>query len=145
MDDAVRAALPADAAVLVAAVADWRVEPAPAKLKKADGPPGARLAAPIPTSSPASTPIRAARACSSASPPRPTTSRREAAAKRGRKGCDWILANDVSGDVMGGDSNRIHFIAGDGAEDWETMSKAEVARRLAAADRRCPWLRSRSR
>ena len=39
MDDAVRAALPADAAVLVAAVADWRVEPAPAKLKKEDGPP----------------------------------------------------------------------------------------------------------
>ena len=55
----------------------------------------------------------------------------EAAAKRARKGCDWILANDVSGDVMGGDTNRIHFIGGDGAEDWEPMSKAEVARRLA--------------
>jgi phosphopantothenoylcysteine decarboxylase/phosphopantothenate--cysteine ligase len=55
----------------------------------------------------------------------------EAAAKRGRKGCDWILANDVSGDVMGGDSNRIHFIGRQGSEDWETMSKSDVARRLA--------------
>jgi len=130
MDDAVRAALPADAAVLVAAVADWRVEPAPAKLKKADGPPRLDWQ-----------PNPDILAGLDADPRRPRLLvgfaaetgdvEAEAAAKRGRKGCDWILANDVSGDVMGGDSNRIHFIAGDGAEDWETMSKAEVARRLA--------------
>jgi phosphopantothenoylcysteine decarboxylase/phosphopantothenate--cysteine ligase len=130
MDEAVRAALPADAAVLVAAVADWRVEPAPAKLKKADGPPRLDWQA--------NPDILAGL---DASPQRPRLLvgfaaetgdlEAEAAAKRGRKGCDWILANDVSGDVMGGDSNRIHFVHGEGAEDWETMSKAEVARRLA--------------
>ena len=131
MDEAVRAALPADAAVLVAAVADWRVEPASAKLKKADGPPRLDWQA--------NPDILAGL---DASPQRPRLLigfaaetddvEAEAAAKRGRKGCDWILANDVSGDVMGGDSNSIHFVHGEGAEDWETMSKAEVARRLAA-------------
>ena len=130
MDDAVRAALPADAAILVAAVADWRVEPAPVKLKKADGPPQLDWQA--------NPDILAGL---DADPRRPRLLvgfaaetgdiETEAAAKRDRKGCDWILANDVSGDVMGGDSNRIHFIGGDGAEDWETMSKTEVARRLA--------------
>jgi phosphopantothenoylcysteine decarboxylase/phosphopantothenate--cysteine ligase len=131
MDGAVHEALPADAAVLVAAVADWRIEPAPAKLKKADGPP--RLDwQPNPD-------ILAGLA---ADPRRPRllvgfaaeteAVEAEAAAKRDRKGCDWILANDVSGDVMGGESNRIHFIGPDGAEDWERTSKAEVARRLAA-------------
>jgi phosphopantothenoylcysteine decarboxylase/phosphopantothenate--cysteine ligase len=130
MDDAVKAALPADAAILVAAVADWRVEPAPAKLKKADGPPRLDWQA--------NPDILAGL---DADPRRPRLLvgfaaetgdiEAEAAAKRGRKGCDWILANDVSGDVMGGDSNRIHFIGADGAEDWDRMSKAEVASRLA--------------
>ena len=54
-----------------------------------------------------------------------------AISKRQAKRADWIVANDVSGDVMGGDSNRIHFVTEAGAEDWERMSKAEVARRLA--------------
>ena len=130
MDAAVKAALPADAAVLVAAVADWRVEPAPAKLKKADGPPRVDWQ-----------PNPDILAGLDADPRRPRLLvgfaaetddiEAEAAAKRGRKGCDWILANDVSGDVMGGDSNRIHFVSEGGAEDWEEMSKAEVARRLA--------------
>lgn len=130
MDQAVRIALPADAAVLVAAVADWRVEAAPAKLKKADGPP--QLAwAPNPD-------ILANLA---ASPRRPRllvgfaaeTERVEETArdKRARKGCDWIVANDVSGDVMGGDSNQIILIDESGAERWPPMRKAEVARRLA--------------
>ncbi|HMG47251.1 MAG TPA: bifunctional phosphopantothenoylcysteine decarboxylase/phosphopantothenate--cysteine ligase CoaBC [Allosphingosinicella sp.] len=130
MDDAVRAALPADAAVLVAAVADWRVEPAPAKLKKEDGPPAldwqrtADILANL-----------------TASPDRPQLvigfaaetgdMEAQAAAKRGRKGCDWILANDVSEGVMGADSNRIHLVDAEGAEDWDVMSKAEVGRRLA--------------
>jgi phosphopantothenoylcysteine decarboxylase/phosphopantothenate--cysteine ligase len=130
MDDAVKAALPADAAILVAAVADWRVEPAPAKLKKADGPP--RLdwqANPDILAGLDADPRRPRLLVGFAAETGDVET--EAAAKRERKGCDWILANDVSGNVMGGDSNRIHFIGGDGAEDWETMSKAEVARRLA--------------
>jgi len=131
MEGAVRAALPADAAVLVAAVADWRVEPAPAKLKKADGPP--RLdwqANPDILAGLDSDPRRPRLLIGFAAETGDVEA--EAAAKRGRKGCDWILANDVSGDVMGGDSNRIHLVDAGGAEDWETMSKAEVARRLAA-------------
>ena len=56
----------------------------------------------------------------------------EAAAKRERKGADWIVANDVSGDVMGGDDNMVHLIGPDGTESWAHMSKTEVARRLAA-------------
>ena len=130
MDEAVAAALPADAAVLVAAVADWRVEPAPAKLKKEGGPPALDWQR---------TPDILANLAGRTDRPKLLIGfaaetddvEAEAAAKRGRKGCDWILANDVSGDVMGGDSNRIHFVHGEGAEDWEVMSKAEVGRRLA--------------
>ena len=54
-----------------------------------------------------------------------------AQAKRARKGCDWIVANDVSGDVMGGDANQVHLITADGVESWERAPKDEVARRLA--------------
>jgi phosphopantothenoylcysteine decarboxylase/phosphopantothenate--cysteine ligase len=130
MDEAVRSALPADAAILVAAVADWRVEAAPAKLKKADGPP--RLdwqANPDILAGLDADPRRPRLLVGFAAETDDVEA--EAAAKRRRKGCDWILANDVSGDVMGGDSNRIHFIGEGGVEDWERMSKAEVARRLA--------------
>ena len=56
-----------------------------------------------------------------------------AIAKRARKGADWIIANDVSGDVMGGDKNRIHLIDEAGTQDWPEMTKAEVGARLAAA------------
>ena len=51
--------------------------------------------------------------------------------KRLRKGADWILANDVSGDVMGGDDNEIHLITAEGEEVWAKAPKAEIARRLA--------------
>ena len=54
-----------------------------------------------------------------------------AAAKRTRKGADWIVANDVSGDVMGGEANSIHLVTADGVESWERLPKDEVARRLA--------------
>ena len=53
-----------------------------------------------------------------------------AVAKRARKGADWIIANDVSGDVMGGTRNRVHLITGEGVEDWPEADKDEVARRL---------------
>jgi phosphopantothenoylcysteine decarboxylase / phosphopantothenate---cysteine ligase len=130
MDAAVSAALPADAAVMVAAVADWTVAASSSKLKKADGPPRLEWAA--------NPDILANLAASPQRPPllvgfAAETDSVEASAreKRQRKGCDWIVANDVSGDVMGGENNQIHLIGGDGDETWPAMSKTEVARRLA--------------
>ena len=131
MDKAVRAALPADAAVLVAAVADWRVTASPAKLKKADGPPKLDWA-PNPD-------ILANLAASDRRPPllvgfaaETDDVAAEARAKRARKGCDWILANDVSGEVMGGERNAVHLITAEGEEHWDDAPKAEIARRLAS-------------
>jgi phosphopantothenoylcysteine decarboxylase/phosphopantothenate--cysteine ligase len=53
--------------------------------------------------------------------------------KRLRKGCDWIVANDVSPGtgIFGGDSNRVHLITSDAVEDWPRLDKRELARRLA--------------
>jgi len=130
MAEAVDSALPADAAVLVAAVADWGVEAAPGKLKKADGPPELRWT---------ENPDILARLAQSPSRPQLLVGFAaetddvvaQAQAKRTRKGCDWIVANDVSGDVMGGETNEIHLITADGVESWSRASKADVARRLA--------------
>jgi phosphopantothenoylcysteine decarboxylase/phosphopantothenate--cysteine ligase len=130
MEAAVEAALPADAAILVAAVADWRVTPSSGKLKKADGPPALDwLANPD---------ILAGLAKSPSRPPLLVGFAAEtddvvnvAQAKRATKGCDWIVANDVSGDVMGGDRNRVHLITAAGVESWEESEKSEVARHLA--------------
>jgi len=129
MADAVTGALPADAAILVAAVADWRVEESPTKLKKSDGPPKLKFIA--------NPDILAELA---AGPDRPrllvgfaaetTNVVENAIAKQVGKGVDWIVANDVSGDVMGGSRNRVHLVTGDGVEHWPEMSKDEVARRL---------------
>jgi phosphopantothenoylcysteine decarboxylase/phosphopantothenate--cysteine ligase len=57
-----------------------------------------------------------------------------ATAKRARKGCDWIIANDVSPEtgIMGGDENAITLIDKDGAVAWPRMSKADVAKKIAA-------------
>lgn len=131
MADAVFAALPADAAILVAAVADWRVESSPAKLKKSDGPPKLRFV-----------PTRDILAELGASDRRPRllvgfaaeTERvvEQAIAKQVAKRADWIVANDVSGDVMGGHRNRVHLVTADGVEDWPETSKDEVARHLIA-------------
>ena len=131
MAGAVLAALPTDAAVLVAAVADWRVEPSAAKLKKGAGPPQLNLM-----------PTRDILAELSDSAQRPRllvgfaaeTERvvEQAIAKRIAKRADWIVANDVSGTVMGGHRNRVHLVTGDGVEDWPEDSKEEVARRLVA-------------
>jgi phosphopantothenoylcysteine decarboxylase/phosphopantothenate--cysteine ligase len=131
MADAVFAALPADVAILVAAVADWRVEPSPGKLKKGDGPPRLDFL-----------PTRDILAELGASPQRPPlligfaaeTDRvvEQGLAKRQAKGADWIVANDVSGDVMGGHRNRVHLITPEAVENWPDASKEEVARRLVA-------------
>ena len=130
MQAAVAAALPADVAVMVAAVADWRVEQAAAKLKKAAGPPQLSWSE--------NPDILAGLARSDRRPTLLVGFAAETAdvvavatAKRATKGCDWIVANDVSGDVMGGDHNRIHLITAQGAESWDRAPKQEVARRLA--------------
>ena len=131
MAAAVEAALPADIAVMVAAVADWRVDPASSKLKKSDGGP--------PVLSLVENPDLLAEL--TLSPRRPRLLIGFAAetdnvvgharAKRERKGCDWIVANDVSGDVMGGADNQVHLVTADGVEDWARAPKTEIARLLA--------------
>ena len=57
-----------------------------------------------------------------------------AKAKLKRKGCDWIVANDVSaeGGVMGGDDNTVHLVTAAGVESWPAQSKDEVAQKLVA-------------
>jgi len=129
MADAVFRALPADAAILVAAVADWRVEPSRTKLKKGAGPPELHF---LPTRD-----ILAELARSEQRPRLLVGFAAEtdnvvdqATAKRAAKSVDWIVANDVSGDVMGGERNRVHLISDEGVEDWPEASKEEVARKL---------------
>ena len=135
MRDAMMAALPADIAICAAAVGDWRVEAAGQKIKK-DGsgqPPALNL-----TENPD---ILAE--ISRPGPQRPrlvigfaaeTEKLAEhAAAKRARKGCDWLVANDVGGTgIMGGDDNEILLLTESGAEAWDKMDKTALARKLAA-------------
>jgi phosphopantothenoylcysteine decarboxylase / phosphopantothenate---cysteine ligase len=131
MQRAVERALPADAAVMVAAVADWRAETSSQKIKKAPGKPQ--------TLTLVENPDLLAELGLSERRPRlligfaAETERvvENARAKLERKGCDWIVANDVSGDVMGGDSNQVHLVTASGVEHWERLSKREVALRLA--------------
>jgi len=131
---AVEAALPADAAIFAAAVADWRVaDNADAKLKKSAGTPTLTL-----SENPDILRTIASRA------DRPTLvigfaaetgdAANKGAAKRAAKGCDWIVANDVSaeGGVFGGDANTVTLVTGAGAQAWPQMSKSEVAQRLLA-------------
>ncbi|WP_439577562.1 bifunctional phosphopantothenoylcysteine decarboxylase/phosphopantothenate--cysteine ligase CoaBC [Elioraea sp.] len=132
---ACEAALPADIAVCAAAVADWRpVQDLGRKIKKVPG------EAPPPLALTENPDILATLA--KVGPQRPTLVVGFAAethevvphaqAKRARKGCDWIVANDVSGDVMGGAENAVHIVTADAVEDWPRMTKDDVARRLAA-------------
>lgn len=131
MAAAVDAALPADAAVMVAAVADWRVGPAARKIKKGDAAPTLSLIEnPDILATLACHPLRPALLIGFAAETHDVIA--HATAKRARKGADWIIANDVSGDVMGGDANAVHLIHADGVESWETLPKAAVAERLAA-------------
>jgi phosphopantothenoylcysteine decarboxylase/phosphopantothenate--cysteine ligase len=136
MLEAVTAALPVDAAIFAAAVADWRVDHARAsKIKKQDGG--------MPTLSLVENPdILASVAQRKSKRPRLVIGFAaetddliaHAQAKLARKGCDWIVANDVSAEsgVMGGDRNTVHILTADGVEDWPPQSKPEVARGLVA-------------
>jgi phosphopantothenoylcysteine decarboxylase/phosphopantothenate--cysteine ligase len=133
---AVTAALPADAAIFAAAVADWRVENASGhKMKKtATGAPPALRFAENPD----------ILATVSKGTPRPRLVVGFAAEtddviahatqKLARKGCDWIVANDVRPEtgIMGGSDTAVTLISGSGAESWPRMTKDAVARKLAA-------------
>ncbi|HEY4250740.1 MAG TPA: bifunctional phosphopantothenoylcysteine decarboxylase/phosphopantothenate--cysteine ligase CoaBC [Roseomonas sp.] len=131
---AVEAALPADAAVFNAAVADWRVaHEATQKMKKEPGQPPAPLPLTL-------NPDILATIARHARRPRLVVGFaaetehvvQHAREKRLRKGCDWIVANDVSGDVMGGEDNTVHLVTAAGVEDWPLMPKDQVAAKLAA-------------
>lgn len=132
MAAAVEAALPAEAAVMVAAVADWRVEAAESKIKKgAGGPPALAL-----TENPD---ILAGLAAHARRPRLVVGFAAEtddviahAQAKLTKKGCDLIVANDVSGDVMGGERNLVHLVSAAGVETLPEGPKDDVARMLAA-------------
>lgn len=134
---AVQSALPADAAIFVAAVADWRVANAAASKLKKDG---SGKAPPLEfTENPD---ILATLSKMGAG--RPTlvvgfaaetdNVLAHATAKRLRKGCDWIVANDVSPEtgIMGGTENAVTLITDAGSDVWPRLPKSQVARRLAA-------------
>jgi phosphopantothenoylcysteine decarboxylase/phosphopantothenate--cysteine ligase len=137
MAQAVHAALPADVAVMVAAVADWRMRDyAQDKIKKqGDGPPALLLEEnPDILAGLAGGPGRPQLVIGFAAETRDVID--NASRKRRAKGVDWIVANDVSGprgaSVMGGDSNTVHLIRESGIEHWAEMSKDGVARELVA-------------
>ena len=136
MKDAVMAALPAQAAVFAAAVADWRVANAGTqKMKKtAGGLPALEFAENpdiLATVSGLDAAMRPALVVGFAAETQDVTEL--ARQKRARKGCDWIVANDVSDGtgIMGGTENAVTLITAKGAEDWPRMAKAAVAQRLA--------------
>ena len=131
MADAVKKALPADVAVMVAAVADWRsTDELSQKMKKrGSAPPALRL-----TENPD---ILAMVAVSEKRPKLVVGFAAEtekvvenAKDKRKRKGADWIVANDVSGDVMGGEVNAVHIVTAKAVEDLPEMAKDDVATAL---------------
>jgi len=135
MLQAVQNALPVDAGVFAAAVADWRVKrESNSKIKKQDGK--------LPILEFAENPDILADV-SQMKKDRPglvvgfaaetDDVIANATAKRKRKGCDWIVANDVSPEtgIMGGTENAVHLITDQGVEDWPRMGKGEVARQLA--------------
>jgi len=133
MLEACEAALPADIAVCVAAVADWRPQTqGTRKIKK-----GAEGPAPIAL---VENPDILAALSGSARRPRLVVGfaaetndvEAHARAKLDKKGCDWIIANDVSlPGVMGGDDNTVAIVSRKGVERWDRLSKGAVARKLA--------------
>jgi len=131
---ACEAALPADGAICAAAVADWRSALAAGqKMKKVPGEPPPPLALalnPDILATLSAHPRRPALVVGFAAETENVVE--NAVLKRQRKGCDWIVANDVSGDVMGGAENAVHLVTAAGVEDWPRLPKEEVARRLAA-------------
>jgi len=132
MSKAVKSSLPADVAVMVAAVADWRPkEYRSEKMKKRGSAPPALVLEENPD-------ILTNIAVGDSRPQLVIGFAAEtekvidhAKTKRKRKAADWIIANDVSGDVMGGDDNQVHIISESGVESLEEMPKLDVAMALA--------------
>ena len=128
MADEVRKALPADIAVMVAAVADWRArDVAGQKMKKRGSAPPALLLEENPDilTNLSAGKKRPALVIGFAAETQDVVE--NAKSKRKRKGADWIVANDVSGDVMGGDRNDVHIVTSRGVEDLPEMPKDQVA------------------
>ena len=127
----VERALPADVAIMVAAVADWRAADVPGQKIKKDG------AAIPPLLLAENADILATLAKHTQRPKLLIGFAAEtekiiehAKAKLAKKGCDWIVANDVSGDVMGGANNAFHIVTKDGVESWPDSPKDVIARKL---------------
>ncbi|WP_295445869.1 bifunctional phosphopantothenoylcysteine decarboxylase/phosphopantothenate synthase [Sphingorhabdus sp. EL138] len=131
MQAAVEKALPVDAAIMVAAVADWRAVQAPEQKIKKDG-------GNIPALNLTENPDILASLATHAHRPRlligfaAETEKivEHAQTKLAKKGCDWIVANDVSGDVMGGANNAFHIVTKDGVDSWPESAKDVIARKL---------------
>jgi phosphopantothenoylcysteine decarboxylase/phosphopantothenate--cysteine ligase len=136
MLEASREALPSDVVVCVAAVADWRpAEAGQHKIKKDGGaPPTIRLVEnpDVVATLAAAGEGRPALVVGFAAETEDVVA--NATTKRERKGCDWIVANDVSSTAgtIGGDRNAVHLVTSSGVEEWPTMDKTEVAERLVA-------------
>jgi phosphopantothenoylcysteine decarboxylase/phosphopantothenate--cysteine ligase len=144
MLEAVRAALPADAGIFAAAVADWRVaHAAEQKLKKRGKgvPPTLALVEnPDILKTIATAPIGERPALVIGFAAETENVVENAKLKRKAKGANWIVANDVSPatGVMGGDRNTVHLVTAEGVDSWPELDKAEVAERLVA--RAAEWL-----
>ena len=131
MADAVKSALPADVAIMVAAVADWRPRDyIEKKIKKRGSAPPALILAENPDilASVAASPERPELLIGFAAETDDVVE--NARKKRKSKGVDWIVANDVSEDVMGGDDNQIHLVREGKVEHWDEMTKQDVAMKL---------------
>lgn len=131
MQAEVEKALPVDAAIMVAAVADWRAAQAPEQKIKKDGgtvPPLALTENPDILASLARHTHRPKLLIGFAAETEKIVE--HAQAKLTKKGCDWIVANDVSGDVMGGENNAFHIVTKDGVDSWPESPKDVIARKL---------------
>ena len=131
MADAVKKALPVDCAVMVAAVADWRAaETYDEKIKKRGSAPPALVLTENPDilATVASSPQRPSLVIGFAAETENLLD--NAKRKRKAKGVDWMVANDVAGETMGGDDNTVHLIRESKVEDWPAMSKQAVAHKL---------------
>ncbi|MBY4637581.1 bifunctional phosphopantothenoylcysteine decarboxylase/phosphopantothenate--cysteine ligase CoaBC [Sphingopyxis sp. XHP0097] len=132
MEREVAAGLPVDAAIMVAAVADWRAADTRAQKIKKDGsgevPPLALAENPDILASVAKSDRRPPLLIGFAAETNDVVAHAEA--KLARKGCDWIVANDVAADPMGGETNRVHIVSNAGVESWDRLPKPAVARKL---------------
>jgi phosphopantothenoylcysteine decarboxylase/phosphopantothenate--cysteine ligase len=128
----VQQGLPVDAAIMVAAVADWRAADTAVQKIKKDGsgqvPPLALAENPDILAGLAKSPERPKLLVGFAAETNDVIAHAEA--KLARKGCDWIVANDVSADPMGGENNRVHIVSKTGVDSWDRLPKQAVARKL---------------